>query len=383
VHLELSIDTLLRAMVEHKASDLYLNYGYAPTLRVGNELHPMPGAKKLDDSQIAHYIEELTNSDQRDSFYASLELNTAYEFQGTARFRINAFRQQQHYGMVIRRIQTDIPSHDSLGLPDIYANLALSKRGLIIIAGPTGSGKSTTVASMIGHCNTHGSGHIITVEDPIEYVYPQGKCIITQRDVGLDTHSFAAALKNALRQRPDIVVIGEVRDREVMEQALYFADTGHLCIATLHASNAPQAVERMLNFFPEERHAQVLQHIALNLVAVLTQRLVNGTQVPRLPAVEIMLNRGLIKQWIEEGKLRELKDLIEKGTGEGMSTLDQSLYQMFLTHQISADTALREAENIAGMRLLMKKRTVSAQLQQEQQAESRAPINADPKKSIF
>jgi twitching motility protein PilU len=230
----------------------------------------------------------------------------------------------------------------------------MAKRGLVLVVGPTGSGKTTSLAAMIGHRNLNGDGHIITVEDPIEFVHPHRRCIITQRDVGIDTYSFAIALKNALRQRPDVVVIGEIRDREVMEQALYFAETGHLCLATLHANNASQAIERVINFFPEERHTQILLNLSLNLRAILSQRLVTNLNGTRSLITEIMLNNGLIKQLIEEGKIRQIREMIEKGSSEGMMTFDQCLLKLVAEGALSPEIAVAESDNPANLRLQMK-----------------------------
>ncbi|MFO0109130.1 MAG: PilT/PilU family type 4a pilus ATPase, partial [Alphaproteobacteria bacterium] len=274
------VDTYLAAMIERRASDLYLTNACPPSLRIAEAIEHQSDIM-LGDADIRRFIDQLLTPTQKDEFESTLELNTAISWKEQSRFRINVFRQQLHDGLVIRRIQTEIPTIESLGLSPIYADLILAKRGLILLVGPTGSGKTTSLAAMIGHRNRHGDGHIITVEDPIEFVHRHGRCIITQRDVGIDTYSFAIALKNALRQRPDVIVIGEVRDREVMEQALYFAETGHLCIATLHANNSSQAIERVINFFPEERHPQILLNLSLNLRAILSQRLVTNLRGSR------------------------------------------------------------------------------------------------------
>lgn len=344
------IDTLLEAMVARKASDLYLTHGSPPSLRIGDNILPL-GTEPLDDDKLRTLLEQLLNDMQRDEFESTLELNTALLWNETARFRVNVFRQQAHDGIVIRRIEMHIPTLAELELPKIYGDLVMMKRGLILLAGPTGSGKTTSLAAMVGHRNDHGSGHIITVEDPIEFVHRHNHCIISQRDVGLDTYSYAIALKNALRQRPDLVVIGEVRDREVMEQAIYFAETGHLCIATIHANNSSQAIERVLNFFPEERHHQILLNLALNLRGVLSQRLITTNKGKRKLAIEIMLNSGLIRQLIEEGKIRQIRDMIERGGSEGMQTFDQHLISLFEDKIITDEIAIAEADNPSNMRM--------------------------------
>jgi twitching motility protein PilU len=354
----LPIEDLLQGMVEKQASDLYLTYNAAPHFRVGDTLIAAD-ATALDHAALDHYVKTLLSEDQQDEFASTLEFNTGMNFRdGLARFRINVLRQQQYPAIVIRRIQTDIPTATSLGLSPVYTDLVMEKRGLILVVGPTGSGKTTSLASMIGHRNRHGSGHIITVEDPIEYLHQHDNCIITQRDVGLDTYSFSIALKNALRQRPDVVVIGEIRDREVMEQALYFSETGHLCLATLHASNASQAIERVLNFFPEDRHQQILLNLSLNVQGIFSQRLVPDTRGGRALAMEVMLNNGLMKQLIEEGQIRKMRELIEQGTGEGMHTFDQHLFSLFTQGIISADVAIAEADSPANVRLAVKKHSL-------------------------
>ncbi len=346
------INTLLNQMVEQRASDLYLTHDSAPAFRIDDVITPYPTAA-LKDDDIARYFGQLFTQDQQDEFHSTFELNMALNFSETVRFRVNAFRQQAHDGLVIRRIENNIPSLEELGLPPIYGELAMLKRGLILVSGQTGSGKSTSLAAMVGHRNTHGHGHIITIEDPIEFVHQHKQCIVTQRDVGLDTYSYALALKNALRQRPDLVVIGEVRDREVMEQAIYFAETGHLCIATIHANNASQTIERVINFFPEERHQQILLNLSLNLRGTLSQRLVRTEDGKRTLALEIMLNRGLIKQHIEKGKIRQLREMIEKGTTEGMQSFDQHLLDLFQRKLISEQTAIAESESAANLSLMI------------------------------
>ncbi len=344
------INILLEAMVTRRASDLYITHGAPASLRINDVIAPINRANLTDDD-IARFISQLLTAEQADEFHSTFELNMALNFNELARFRVNVFRQQAHDGIVIRRIENNIPNFETLRLPAIYGELAMEKRGLILVSGQTGSGKSTSLAAMVGHRNTYGQGHIITVEDPIEFVHQHGKCIVTQRDVGLDTYSYALALKNALRQRPDMVVIGEVRDREVMEQAIYFAETGHLCIATIHANNASQTIERVINFFPEERHAQILLNLSLNLRATLSQRLMRTIDGGRTLALEIMLNRGLIKQHIELGKIRQLREMIEKGATDGMQTFDQHLLRLYAQGTISEEVALAESDSVANLRL--------------------------------
>ncbi len=352
------INILLDEMIAKRASDLYITHDCPPSLRVQDMIVPY-GEARLTDDDIDRLIGQLLTPEQQDEFHSTFELNLAFNFNVSARFRINVFRQQSHSGAVIRRIENHIPSLESLNLPPVYGELAMLKRGLILVSGQTGSGKSTSLAAMVGHRNSHGSGHIITIEDPIEFVHHHNRCIITQRDVGLDTYSYSLALKNALRQRPDMVVIGEVRDREVMEQAIYFAETGHLCVATIHANNASQTIERVLNFFPEERHPQILLNLSLNLRATLSQRLLRKVDGGRVLALEIMLNQGLIRQHIEMGKIRQLREMIEKGAADGMQTFDQHLFQMFQKQIISEDAAIAESDSAANLRLMIQNAKMS------------------------
>ncbi|MBY0544992.1 MAG: PilT/PilU family type 4a pilus ATPase [Gammaproteobacteria bacterium] len=344
------VNTLLEDMVTRRASDLYLTYDSPAALRINDNIVAV-NRFALKDEDIQRYISQLLTPEQQDEFHSTFELNMALNFNDAARFRVNVFRQQAHHGIVIRRIENNIPSLESLKLPPVYGELAMLKRGLILVSGQTGSGKSTSLAAMVGFRNTHGQGHIITVEDPIEFVHQHHKCIVTQRDVGLDTYSYALALKNALRQRPDLVVIGEVRDREVMEQAIYFAETGHLCIATIHANNASQTIERVINFFPEDRHPQILLNLSLNLRATLSQRLMRTQDGGRTLALEIMLNRGLIRQHIELGKIRQLREMIEKGASDGMQTFDQHLFSLYQSRVISEEVALAESDSLANLRM--------------------------------
>ena len=344
-----TMEELLSEMVRRKASDLYITQGSAVGLRVDDTITLL--GNPLSDDDIERFLNQLLTTAQAEEFAIMNELNASFLWNDLARFRVNVFRQQGHSGIVIRRIQMNIPHLDELNLPAMYGDLALIKRGLILICGPTGSGKSTSLAAMVGHRNRHGSGHIITVEDPIEFAHAHDRCIITQRDVGLDTNSYSSALKNALRQRPDMVVIGEIRDREVMEQAIYFAETGHVCLATLHANNSSQAIERILNFFPEEKHHQILTNLALNLRAILSQRLITNLRGGRTLLVETMLNNGLIKQLIEEGKVRQIREMIERGGSDGMQTFDQCLIDLYKRHAISEEVAIAESDNPANLRM--------------------------------
>lgn len=345
----LTLHALLQEMSLRDASDLYLTKGRPAMLRSGSTLSPI--GEILDGATINDMIRQVLTADQYQQYLRDWEFNSAYHFNDQARFRINAFRQQQEPGMVVRRISTKIPNFDDLNLPSAYQKLAMEKRGLVLLVGPTGSGKSSSLAAMVGYRNQNGSGHIITIEDPIEFIHQHQGCIITQRDVGIDTVSFEAALKNALRQRPDVVLIGEIRDRDAMEHAINFAETGHLCLATLHANNSYQAVERVLSFFPEEKQKQVLMNLALNLRGILSQRLLPNKQGKRSIAVEIMLNEGLVRQLIEEGKVKDIRAVMEKNHDMGMQSFDQSLLALYQRGEITEEQALAESDNAPGLRL--------------------------------
>ncbi len=368
----IDINLLLQEMVTRSASDLYLTFASAPAFRVNNAIQHHDSAP-LTDADITLYLSSILSPEQLDEFQSTFELNMALNFDTKARFRINVLRQQTHAAIVIRRIETSIPTLNDLNLPKVFGDLALLKRGLILISGQTGSGKSTTLAAMVGHRNQFGEGHILTIEDPIEFIHSHDKCIITQRDIGLDTYSYSLALKNALRQRPDLVVIGEVRDREVMEQAIHFAETGHLCIATIHANNASQTIERVINFFPEEQHAQILLNLALNLRATLSQRLLPTVDGKRTLALEILLNRGLIRQHIEQGKIRELREMIEKGVAEGMQTFDQHLFELFQNQIISEQTAIGESDSAPNLRMMIQNKKMSSTMNDLPSAAALAP----------
>lgn len=354
-----SITPYLERMVALGASDLYLTFESPAAYRVGETL--MREGDLLLDDALQKLWSTTFSADQLAEFEKNHEINTAFTHQ-LSRFRINGFRQQHHLGMVIRHIRSEIPTAKMLGLPIIYEELALQPRGLVLIAGPTGSGKSTSLASMIHYRNQHTQGHIITVEDPVEYTHNHLGCIVTQRDVGLDTASFSSALKNALRQRPDVVAIGEIRDRDVMEQAMYFAETGHLCIATLHASHTPQAIERAINLFPERRQAHVRHHLSVHLLAVMAQRLVPTIKNTRTVAYEVLVNKGLIRSLIEEGKTDQLHDMIAKGSADSMVTMDDTLLGLYRRGLITEDTALAESKNPAQLRMIIRQKILSAEL---------------------
>ncbi len=354
----IDIQQLIDEFVRREASDLYLTVGARPSIRMAQGIVPV-GSDVLSEDDIQSAILSILPEAVMDEFASTLEYNTAINWRDTARLRINLFRQRQHTGMVMRRIHTAIPTFKDLNLPELYGELVMEKRGLILIVGPTGSGKSSSLASMLEYRNTHGNGHIVTLEDPVEFLLEHKNCIITQRDVGIDTYSFGIGLKNTLRQAPDIIVIGEIRDREAMEHAVVFAETGHLCLATLHANNANQAIERIINFFPEDKHKQVLLNLSLNLRAILSQRLMPNTMGSRSVAIEIMLNQGLIRQLIHDGHVREIKECIEKGGDQGMQTFDQHLVAMCEAGIISESMAIAEADTPSNIRLALKQIAMS------------------------
>lgn len=334
----------LAEMVSGGASDLYLSHFNKPTIRVAEVFAPIE-TKILEDEDLEGIAKAILTEDQFSEFMSTLELNIAYSNKNDDRFRLNLYRQKGHIGMVIRHIKATIPSFAQLGLPDIYGEFIMSKRGLFIIAGAAGSGKTTSIASIIDHRNSNSSGHIIILEDPIEYYHKNKKAIITQREIGIDTYSYGVALKNALRQRPDVIVIGEVRDRETMDNAILFCETGHLVITTIHSNNANHAIERIINLFPEESQKQILYTLSSNLNAIVSQRIIPGVKKSKVLSYEIMINRGLIRNYIEEGAILKIKPLMEKGGQYGMVTFDQNLYELVKKGEITKEEAMINADN--------------------------------------
>jgi len=348
-----AIYNYLGQMIEQKATDLYLTVGVPATLRRENGLTKL-SESDLTDEDIDHMLAEVLTSRQRREFETNFELNIALDMGERGRFRINVLRQRQHNAMVIRRITSEIPNFAELNLPPLIENLSMSRRGLILVTGVTSSGKSTSLASMIDYRNQNKPGHIITIEDPVEYYHTHKQSIVTQREVGIDTASYNVALKNALRQKPDVILIGEIRDADVMEQAISAAETGHLCLATLHTNNAPQAIERVINFFPEDRQQQIRVALSMNLRAVIAQRLVNRTDDSLALALEIMLNEALIKELILKGETGKIREVMLQNTSIGMKSFDQSLLELYKTGQISEDTAIAEADIPADMRMRLR-----------------------------
>ena len=345
---------LLGLMKEKGGSDLFITAGFAPAIKFSGKLTPV-SKTILSAEESAALVHSLMNESQLAEFQSTHECNFAVSPQDIGRFRVSAFMQQAKAGMVVRTITTEIPELDALNVPPQLKDIVMSKRGLIIMVGATGSGKSTTLAAMIGHRNANSHGHIITIEDPVEFVHPHMNCIITQREVGTDTADWHTALRNTLRQAPDVILIGEIRDRETMDHAIAFAETGHLCLATLHANNANQALDRIVNFFPEERRQQVLMDLSLNLRAMISQRLIPAKSGKgRCAAVEIMLNSPLISDLIFHGDVHQIKELMKKSRELGMQTFDQALFDLVDADKIFVEDALRNADSVNDLRLAIK-----------------------------
>ena len=338
------IDPYLKRMAEKGASDLYFTTGAPPAMRIEGETWPV-GKQPLEKGMAEKLAFSLMSEAQKEDFKRDLELNLGFTREGIGRFRVNVYYQRSEVALVIRYIKSEIPEIASLNLPSTLEDLMLERKGLILVVGSTGSGKSTTLASMLDHRNRTKTGHILTIEDPIEYVFTHRRSIVGQREVGLDTHSYDNALREAMREAPDVIMIGEVRDRRTMEAAISYADTGHLCLSTLHAVNAYQALDRIINMFPPEAKNQILMDLSLNLKAVVSQRLVSSTKGGRVPAVEVMLNTPYIGELIREGRIHELREAMTKGSREGMQTFDQSLYQLLKRNQVELQTALDNADS--------------------------------------
>ncbi len=348
------VHNLLRGMIAKKASDLFITAGFPPAFKVDGRLVPVSN-QVLSPTHTMELAHSVMNDRQSAEFESTHECNFAISPTGIGRFRVNVFMQQQRIGMVLRTITTQIPDLDAMGLPSILKDIVMTKRGLVILVGGTGSGKSTTLAAMLGHRNKNSYGHIITIEDPVEYVHEHINCLITHREVGVDTDSWHAALKNTLRQAPDVILIGEIRDHEAMEHAVAFAETGHLCLATLHANSANQALDRIINFFPEERRTQLLMDLSLNIKALISQRLIpNKSGNGRVAAIEIMLNSPLISDLIFKGEVNNIKTVMSKSRELGMQTFDQALFDLYELGKISFEEALKNADSVNDLRLRIK-----------------------------
>ncbi len=334
----------LRILVKNDGSDLYLTFNAPPAAKFQGTLRALSKEKMTteDLNEVANF---LMNEDQQQQFEKKPEMNLALDEEGIGRFRVNIFKQRNQIAMVIRNIKVDIPNADSLGLPQILKDVIMEKRGLVLFIGGTGSGKSTSLAALIDHRNANSTGHIITIEDPIEYVHPHKKCLVSQREVGVDTDSYEDALENTLRQAPDVILIGEVRTQETMEHAMAFAETGHLCLSTLHANSSNQALDRIINFFPEERHQQLLMDLSLNLKAFISQRLIPTLDGKRVAAIEILLGTSTIKDLIMKGDVHGIKEVMERSEDIGMQTFDSHLFKLYRDKIISYDEMMRNADS--------------------------------------
>jgi twitching motility protein PilU len=348
------VHDLLRLLISKKGSDLFITADFPPAFKIDGRVLPVSN-QPLTAQHTSELVRAIMNDRQAAEFEKSKECNFAINPTGIGRFRVSAFVQQSKVGIVFRTIADHIPTTDELNLPALINELAMAKRGIVIVVGATGSGKSTTLAAMVGYRNENSNGHIITIEDPIEYVHPHKNCIITQREVGVDCESWQVALKNTLRQAPDVILIGEVRERETMEHAIAFAETGHLVMCTLHANSTNQALDRIINFFPEERRAQLLMDLSLNLRATIAQRLVPfKDHKGRIPAIELMINNPLIADLVFKGEVQEIKEVMKRSREQGMVTFDQSLFELHEREQISYEDALRNADSVNDVRLQIK-----------------------------
>jgi twitching motility protein PilU len=349
----MQIKEWLTRLASDGGSDLYLSTGAPPCAKFDGELRPI-GSTVLGPGEIAAIAHDIMDEPQREEFKRELEMNLAISIAGVGRFRINIFNQRNEVSIVARNIVTDIPHWRDLGLPEILTDLIMRKRGLILFVGATGSGKSTSLAAMIDHRNANSAGHIVTVEDPVEFVHRHKRSIVNQREVGVDTRSWHNALKNTLRQAPDVILIGEIRDRETMEHAISFAETGHLCISTLHANNANQALDRIINFFPDQKRRQLLLDLSLNLQAFVSQRLIPNQQGARSAAIEILLGTPTVNELITRGDIGSIKEVMEKSEELGMKTFDKALFDLYEAGKITAEEALKNADSVNNLRLRIK-----------------------------
>ena len=345
---------ILKLMSEKKASDLFITVGMPPSIKVHGRISPI-SKSRLTEGQTRELVFGLMTPAQREEFTNTNECNFAISSKGVGRFRVSSFIQRDSVGMVLRRIENVIPTMEQLLLPPILRELAMTKRGLVMFVGATGTGKSTSLAGMLEYRNGNSSGHIVTVEDPIEFTHNHSGCIVTQREVGIDTESYEVALKNTLRQAPDVILIGEIRSRETMEHAIAFAETGHLCLSTLHANNANQALDRIINFFPEDRHNQVFMDLSLNLRAIVAQQLIRRPDgKSRRPVIEVLINTPLASDLIRKGEVHKLKELMKRSTEHGMMTFDQALFSLFTEGEITYDDAILHADSANEVRLMIK-----------------------------
>ena len=348
------LNNLLKIMLSKEASDLFISEDFPPSIKVHGEMTAVSD-QKLSSIHTRAIANAAMNEQQQAEFEEELECNFAIHPKGIGRFRVNIYQQQGHVGMVLRTITTEIPKFDSLKLPKVLKDVCMTKRGLVIVVGGTGSGKSTSLAAMIDFRNENSNGHIITIEDPVEYVHSNKNCLVTQREVGVDTKNWFAALKNTLRQAPDVILIGEIRDQETMEYAIAFAETGHLCMATLHANSANQAMDRIINFFPEAKRQQLLMDLSLNMKCIMSQRLIpTADQKGRCAAIEILMNTPMVQSLIFKGLVHDLKEQMKKGAKHGMRTFDQALFDLFESGQTTIEDTLRNADSLNELKLYIK-----------------------------
>lgn len=361
----MEIVTILKAAVKHDASDIFVTAGRPVTLKVNGRMATL-SQDALADDEARDLVISTMSDEQKRTFEREKECNYALETKGAGRFRVSALFQRNRVAMVLRRIKDEIPTIEELHVPEIIKDLAMTKRGLVVFVGATGSGKSTTLAAMIGYRNQNSTGHILSIEDPIEFDHKHASCVVTQREVGIDTESYEVALKNSLRQAPDVIMIGEIRTRQTMDYGIAFAETGHLCLSTLHANNANQAMDRIINFFPEERHKQLFLDLSLNMKAVVAQRLIpkkDGSG--RCVAVEVLLNTPLVADLIEKGKVSEIKDVMKRSRELGMQTFDQAVYDLYKAGEITYDDALKNADSANEVRLMIKLGAESGELPED------------------
>jgi len=377
----MEIREFLKIMVEKEASDIYLTVDSPPMYRIHGIVQPV-GGQALTNEQLEALANSIMRQRQQWEFEESMEMNLGLFFEDLGRFRVNCFRQRGNLGIVIRQIKLEIKTIDDLELPPILKEIALTKRGMVLVVGATGSGKSTTLAAMIDHRNSSDPGHIISVEDPIEFVHRHKKSIVSQREIGSDTDSYPVALKNAMRQAPDVIYVGEIRDTETMEAAVTFADTGHLCLSTLHSTNANQAFERIVNFFPHARHPQILMQLSLNLRAIFSERLVPSVDGKRVAAMEILINTPWIKELIKKGEIDRLKEAMEQGAQEGCVTFDHALFMLYKQGRISLEQALIHADSVNDLRLKVKLEGVKGAEAIDKLLDRRTDLHLSPARKI-
>lgn len=373
----MSVRDLLSAMVKAKASDLYLTADSPPMLRIEGSTQPVTEGR-LSAQQVEEMAYTIMSEKQKAAFAETMEMNLALYEPAIGRFRVNIYKQRGCVGIVIREIRLIVPTIDEWNLPQILKDISMAKRGLVIIVGGTGTGKSTTLAAMVDHRNAHATGHIVTVEDPIEFIHQHKLSLISQREIGMDTHSYTEALKNTLRQAPDVILVGEIRDTETMEAAIAFAETGHLCLSTLHANNANQAIERIMNFFPPVRHDQIYFQLSLNLKAIISQRLIPALDGKRTAAIEILIDSPRVKDLIMKRRIDILKEAMAQGTREGMQTFDQAIFEIFKAGRIAYENAIAYADSANDVRLRIKMEGLAARAEGEEPPEPSQDLRIKP-----